>query len=174
MKKAVAILILALTLFSLTACGSSSGRAISFQGISMSIPSAWKPEKSNSDDYAVYTKSNAKGHDYKLMLQKTFGLLDTFGNDLDKAGAFFKEVTEDDASYQNPSDPVAGKFGGKYDMHTIECTYHVINPLKDGDTSYPCKLIRVYMGDHDVEIRFSSEKGDFEAFDAAIAAAVCG
>lgn len=172
MKKIISVLLVAAFVLALSACGNGS-RTIAFQGISMNIPSAWKADKSNKDDYAIYEKKNAKGHDYKLCLTKTFGLLETFDNDMERAGAFFKEVTEDDASYQDPSDPVTGKFGGKYDMHVIECTYHMINPLKGGDAAYPCKLIRVYMGDHDIEIRFSSEKGDFEAFDAAIAAAVC-
>lgn len=173
MKRVFAVLLAAVMLFSLTACGGASRQTVSFQGISMEIPKAWKAEKRNSEDYAIYEKKNAKGHDYKLQLTESFGLLETFDNDLERAGAFFLEVTGDNASYENPSAPVAGKLGGVYDMHTIECVYKMINPMKGGEASYPCKLIRVYMGDHDVEIQFSSEKGDFEAFDAAIASAVC-
>lgn len=175
MKKILSVLSAALILLSLTACGGSArGQTVNFQGISMDIPKDWKAEKSNSDDYAVYKKLNSKGHDYKLQFSDKFSLLETFNNDLERAGAFFLEVTEDDASYKDPSEPVAGKLGGKYDMHVIDCTLCVINPSKDGwEAEYPCKLVRVYMEGHDVEIRFSSEKGDFGAFDAALAAATC-
>ena len=177
MKKIISAVLAMVMVLSLAACGSgpSAGQTITFQGITMNIPKNWKVQKKTlSDDYAIYEKTNAKGHDYKLLLTDTFGLLDIYGGDMERAGASFKETTEDDASYLNPSDPVAGKFAGKYDMHVIDCTYHVLNPLKGGEAEYPCKLIRIYMDGHDVKIHFSSEKGDFDAFDAAIAGAVCG
>lgn len=176
MKKAISILIIVVIVLSLTACmgDSSAGQTITFQGITLNIPKNWKADKYNSEDYAVYEKKNSSGHEYKLQFMDTFGLLDTFDNDMDRAGDFFKEVTEDDASYRNPSDPVAGKLDGKYNMHIIECTFCVINPSKDGkEAKYPCKLVRIYMGDHDVEIQFSSAEGDFEAFDTALANATC-
>ena len=176
MKKIITVVLLVMMVFSLTACGgeSSGGQNITFQGITMNIPKNWKAEKKTlSDKYAIYEKTNATGHDYKLMLMDNFSLLNTFGGDMEKAGAFFKEVTEDDASYLNPSDPVSGRFADKYDMHTIDCTYHVVNLIKGGEAEYPCRLIRIYMGDHDVVMHFSAEKGDFEAFEAAIASAIC-
>ena len=176
MKKLIAALLVVAMVLALCACGSSSSgkQTITFQGISMNIPKDWKAEKKTlSDRYAIYEKKNASGHEYKLQLTDTFGLLDTFGGDMEKAGAFFKEVTEDDATYLNPSDPVAGKFAGKYDMHMLDCTYHVVNLDKGGHADYPCKLIRIYMGSHDVILQFSSEKGDFEAFEAAVASATC-
>ncbi len=176
MKKFLPILAAVTLIFILAACSGGSGgkQTISFQGITMEIPSNWKAEKSTlSDDYAIYEKSSSEGHEYKLMLTDTFGLLDGDSYTLEEAGAFFKEVTEDNASYSNPSDPVPGTFAGKYDMHTIDCTYNMFSISKGGENSYPCKLIRIYMGDHDVEIQFSTENGDFEMFDAAIAGAVC-
>ena len=176
MKKVFVLLIAAASMVLLAACGSgsSSTQTIVFQGITMEIPSNWKVEKSTlSDDYAIYEKSGSKGHEYKLLLMDTFGLMDDGSYDLERAGAFFKEVTEDNASYSDPSDPVAGKFAGKYDMHTIECSYNMRSVSSGGIVSYPCKLIRIYMGDHDVELQFSTKEGDFEAFDAAVAGAVC-
>jgi hypothetical protein len=170
MKKIFIFLLAAVCAFALAACGGGSTKTqeIEFQGIKMNIPADWKAEKSTlSDDYAVYEKSGNK-----LLLTDTFGLMDDGTYDLEAAGKFFKEVTEDDASFSNPSDPVAGKLAGKYDMHTINCDYNVLNVIR-GEVSYPCKRIRIYMGDHDVEIMFSSKDGDFEAFDKAIAEAVC-
>lgn len=173
MKRLVSLLLAMLLILSLIACGAQS-QTITFQGITMEIPKSWKADKHTlSESYALYEKQNLTGHDYKLLLTDTFGLLETYGGNMENAGAFFKEVTEDDASYKNPSDPVAGKFAGKYDMHTIECLYCVINPTKGGEAEYPCKLVRIYMGDHDVIIQFSAEKGDFTEFDASIANAVC-
>ncbi|MCQ2547210.1 MAG: hypothetical protein MJ161_06675 [Clostridia bacterium] len=176
MKKIVIALLAVILVFGLTACGGGSGgtQEVSFQGITMEIPLAWKAEKDTlSDDYAIYEQLNKEGHDYRLLMQDTFGLLETFGGDMDGAGKFFKEVTEDDASYSDVSDPVAGKFGD-YDMHTITCTLNMLNPTKDDlQAKYPCKLIRIYMGDHDVELEFSAQEGDFEAFDQAFEAATC-
>lgn len=175
MKRFITLLLAVLIVLPLVSCAGGTGtRTVKFQGITMKIPSMWKPEKRTlADNYAVYEKPNVLGHEYKLMLMDVFSLLGTFGGDLERAGAFFKEVTEDDASYVDVSDPVAGRFADRYDMHTIECTYHVLNPLKGGEAEYPCKLIRIYMDGHDVEIRFTSEEGDFEVFDEIIAAAVC-
>lgn len=177
MKKTLLILIAVIGTLLLAACGGGGGtQTIEFQGITMEIPSNWKAEESTlSDDYAIYEKKNSKGHEYKLMLTDTFGLMDDGTYDLETAGAFFKEVTEDNASYSDPSDPVAGTFAGKYDMHTIECTYNMTGISKDGakEVSYPCKLIRIYMGDHDVELQFSTVDADFEAFDNAVAGATC-
>lgn len=176
MKKLSIILIVILCSLTLAACSgnSSSFQSITFQGITMQIPNNWKAEKSTlSDNYAVFEKKNLKGHDYKLQFTDTFSLLESFNGDLEKAGDFFKEVTEDDASYLNPSDPIPGKFAGKYDMHMIDCVYSVINPSKGGKAEYPCKLLRIYMEGHDIKIQFSSEKGDFKTFDTAIAGAVC-
>ncbi len=175
MKKLLILLLAAVSAFVLAACGggSSKPQAIEFQGITMNIPGDWKVEKSTlSEDYAVYEKSGKDGLEYKLLLLDTFGLREDDTYDMEAAGKFFKEVTEDDASFSNPSDPVAGKLAGKYDMHTINCDYNVLNVIR-GEVSYPCKRIRIYMGDHDVEIMFSSKDGDFEAFDKAIAEAVC-
>lgn len=176
MKKALVMIIAMISVTLLAACGSGSAgtQKIEFQGITLEIPSNWKAEKSTlSDDYAIYEKSGSKGHAYKLLLMDTFGLMDDGSYDLEGAGAFFKEVTEDNASYSDPSDPVAGTFAGKYDMHTIECKYNMRSASTGGEVSYPCKLIRIYMGDHDVELQFSTKDGDFEAFDAAVAGAVC-
>ena len=174
MKKLAVALMAVILVFSFAACGGGSGgtQEVSFQGITMEIPSAWKAEESTlSDDYVIYEQKNKEGHDYRLLMQDTFGLLETYGGDMEKAGAFFKEVTEDDASYSDVSDPVAGKFGD-YDMHTISCKLNMLNPDKeDLKATYPCKLIRIYMGDHDVEIEFSAQEGDFEAFDQAFDAA---
>ena len=159
---------------SFTACGSGGTQEISFQGINMEIPAAWKAEKETlSEDYAVYEELNKVGHDYRLVLSDTFGLMEKMES-LEDAGAFFKEVTEDNASYSDVGETVPGKFAGKYDMHTIECTYHALNPMEeDRESDYPCKLIRIYMGDHDVEIEFSTAEGDFAAFDQAISNATC-
>lgn len=176
MKRLLTVFIAAAVLLSFISCGKSdSGKqTIGFCGITMEIPASWKPDdRTISDDYAIYQKLNYTGHDYKLQFMKTFSLLGTFNGDLERTGAFFKETAEDDASYLNPSDPVAGKFAGVYDMHTIECLYHVINLTTGKEIEYPCKLIRVYMDDYDVVIQFSAKKGDFEAFDAAVSAAVC-
>lgn len=176
MKKGFLLLMAMIGAVLLTACGGGSGgtQTIVFQGITMEIPANWKVEKSTlSDSYAIYEKSGSKGHEYKLLLTDTFGLLDDGSYDLERAGAFFKEVTEDNASFSDPSEPVAGKFAGKYDMHTIECTYNMLSASTGGTVSYPCKRIRIYMGDHDVELQFSTKDGDFEAFDAAVAGAVC-
>lgn len=175
MKKALVLFMALLGAVLLAACGGGSGgtQTIVFQGITMEIPANWKLEESTADeDYAIYEKSGSKTHEYKLLLTNTFGLMDDGTYDLERAGEFFKEVTEDDASFSDPSDPVAGTFAGKYDMHTIECYYNM-NSVTQGEISYPCKLIRIYMGDHDVELRFSTADGDFEAFDAAVAGAVC-
>ena len=173
MKKII-IGILSLTLvFGLTACGFGGTQEISFQGFNMEIPASWKAEsRTLSDDYAVYKKTNLTGQDFQLVLQDTFSLLQ-YG-DLDSAGASFKEFTEDDASYTDVSEPVAGTFAGKYDMHIIECTYHAINVTEDdGESDYPCKLIRIYMDGHDVIIEFITADGAFEAFDEALTNAVC-
>lgn len=177
MKKIVIALMAMALVLGLTACGGGSGgtQEVSFQGINMTIPSEWKAEESTlDDDYAVYEKLNKEGHDYRLVMMDSFGLLDTYGGDMDKAGAFFKEVTEDNASYTDVSDPVAGKFAGKYDMHTIDCQLNMLNPDKDDlQAEYPCKLIRIYMGDHDVEIEFSAQEGDFDVFEQAFSEATC-
>ncbi|RYQ27395.1 hypothetical protein PG2019B_1598 [Bifidobacterium pseudolongum subsp. globosum] len=169
MKKMIVCLITLIIILSLSAC-SSGTQKISFQGINMEIPASWKADKhSISEDYAIYEALNKKGHDYRLLLNDTFELLDK-SEDLEDAGDFFKEVTEDNASYSDVGEPVAEKLADKYDMHIIDCTYHAHNPLEDdGESDYPCKLIRIYMGDHDVEIEFITANGDFEAFDEAIA-----
>lgn len=174
MKRVLVLLLTVVCTFSFAACGGSDKtQTIEFQGITMNIPAKWKAEESTlSDTYAVYEKTGKSGLEYQLLLMDTFGLMEDDLYDLEGAGAFFKEVTEDDASYSDPSDPVAGTFAGKYDMHTIDCTFNVLNVL-EGEKSYPCKLIRIYMGDHDVEIRCCSESGDFEAFETAITEAVC-
>ena len=175
MKKAFVLLLSMICAAFLAACGGGGGtQTVEFQGITMEIPSSWKVEKSTlSEDYAIYEQSGSKGHQYKLLFFDTYGLMDDGTYDLEAAGAFFKEVTEDDASYSDPSDPVAGKFAGKYDMHTIECKFNMKSITQGGTVSYPCKLIRIYMGDHDVELRFSTAEGDFEAFDTAVAGAKC-
>lgn len=173
MKKLIPVLVAVVFAFALTACSGGGGtQTVSFQGITMEIPSSWKADKSNDDKYATYEQQNKKGHDYKLQFYDTFSLLDTF--DMKGAAKFFKEVTEDNASYENPSEPVAGKLGGKYDMHVIDCTLCLINPqAENGEAKYPCKLVRVYMDGHDVEIQFSALEGDFEAFEAALEGAIC-
>lgn len=172
MKKIIPVLVAAILAFSLTACGGGGTQKVSFKGITMEIPANWKADKYNKEDYATYKKTNALGHDYQLQFYDTFSLLDSF--DLDGAAKFFKEITEDNASYEDPSEPVAGKLGGKYDMHIIDCTLCYINPTSaNGEAKYPCKLIRVYMDGHDVEIQFSAADGDFEAFNAALEGAVC-
>ena len=174
MKRLLSALLAAFCVFMLASCSGGSGgtQTIEFQGITMNIPAKLKVEESTlSDDYARYGTSGKDGKK-ELLLTDTFGLRDDGTYDMERAGKFFKEVTEDDASFSEPSDPVAGTFAGKYDMHTIDCTYHVINATK-GEMTYPCKLIRIYMGDHDVEIRYVTEDGDFEAFDIAVSEAVC-
>lgn len=175
MKKITTCALLLVIALALCACGANGTQKISFQGITMEIPSSWKAEKNTlADDYAKYEQFNKIGHDYQLLLQDTYGLLPTYDGDLERAGAFFKEVTEDDASYSDVSDPVAGTFAGKYDMHTINCTYHALNPMEeDGESDYPCKLIRIYKGDRDVKMEFCAKEGDFEAFDKAVENAVC-
>lgn len=176
MKKALVWITAVISAVLLAACGggNSGSQTIEFQGITMEIPSSWKAEQSTlSDDYAIYEQSSSQGHASKLLLTSTSGLMEDGSYDLERAGAFFKEVTEDDASYSDPSDPVAGTFAGKYDMHTIECQYNMKSASTGGTVSYPCKLIRIYMGDHDVKMQFSSKDADFEAFDAAVAGAVC-
>ena len=113
MKKCFVFFAVVMIVFILAACGggSSGNQTISFQGFTMDIPSSWKAEESTlSDDYAVYEKKDSKGHANKLLLMDTFGLLDGGDYDLQRAGEFFKEVTEDDASYSDPSDPVAAFF----------------------------------------------------------------
>lgn len=173
MKKYLIFVLLAICALALSACGDEGDKAqtIEFQGITMDIPADLKVEESTlSEEYALYETS--KDGKRQLLLTDTFGLRDDGTYDMKKAGEFFKEVTEDNATFSDPSDPVAGTFAGKYDMHTIDCTYNVIN-VTEGEKSYPCKLIRIYMGDHDVEMRFVSESGDFEAFDAAVEGASC-
>ncbi len=175
MKKALVLLMAVISAVLLASCGGGNGgtQKIVFQGITMEIPANWKLEKSTADeDYAIYEKSGSKTHEYKLLLTNTFGLMDDGSYDLERAGEFFKEVTEDNASFSDPSDPVAGTFAGKYNMHTIECYYNM-HSATQGEISFPCKRIRIYMGDHDVELQFSTKDGDFEAFDAAVAGAVC-
>ncbi|MBQ0018598.1 MAG: hypothetical protein KBS63_05300 [Clostridiales bacterium] len=172
-KCVIAFMIALICVLCFTSCGGS--QEISFQGFKMNIPSAWKADKVTlSEEYAIYEKLNAKGHDYRLLLNDTYGLLPKCSEGMKEAGAFFKEVTEDDASYSDVSEPVAGKFAGKYDMHVLTCKYHAINPMEEsGESVYPCKLVRIYMGDHDVEIEFCAAEGDFESFDEAIQTAVC-
>lgn len=176
MKKTLILMLTIISALMIAACGGGGNQTIEFQGITMEIPSDWKVEESTlSDDYAIYEKSSKNGHEYKLLLTDNFGLMEDGTYDLEAAGAFFKEVTEDNASYSDPSDPVAGKFAGKYDMHTIECKYNMTGISKDGakEVSYPCKLIRIYMGDHDVVMQFSTVDADFEAFDTAVSEASC-
>lgn len=178
MKKIVVTIMALALMFAFTACGGSApsgNQEITFQGITMEIPAAWELEEDTAaDDYAVYEQKSKEGHAYRLTLQDTFGLLDTYHGDLDAAGAELKVFAEDDASYSDVGDPVAGKLAGKYDMHVITCTYNMINPTaEDAEAHYPCKLVRIYMGDHDVEMIFSTAEGDFDAFDAAIEAATC-
>lgn len=175
MKKVLVLITAVIGAVLLAACGGGSGKTqtIVFQGITMEIPANWKLEESTADeDYAIYEKSGSKSHEYKLLLTNTFGLMDDGSYDLERAGEFFKEVTDDDASFSDPSDPVAGTFAGKYDMHTIECHYNM-HSVTQGEISFPCKRIRIYMGDHDVVMQFSTAEGDFEAFDAAVAGATC-
>lgn len=168
MKKTIAAIGTLLVMLSLTACGSST-QSITFQGITMDIPSNWKASSINSEESASYEKG-----DDELHLMDTFDLMQ-YHDTLEETGEAFKEFAEDDATYEDVSDPVPGKLGGKLDMHTIECTYHARLVTMKGldETSYPCKLLRVYIGGHDVVIRYVSPKGDFKAFDAAIASANC-
>lgn len=176
MKKHIIVLMtIVIGMFALSACGGGSNKTqtIEFQGITMEIPANWEAEESTlSDDYAIYEDSGKDGLEYQLLLTDTFGLREDDQFDMARAGEYFKEFTEDDATFTDPSDPVAGTFADKYDMHTIDCTYNA-NSVTKGEVSHPCKLIRVYMGDHDVEIRFVAADGNFEAFDAAIEGAVC-
>lgn len=164
----------AILMFTMVGCSGGS-QEVNFQGFKMEIPSAWELEKNTqTDDYAVYEELNSIGHDYKLVLKKTFALLPKCDNSMDKAAQFLKETKGDNASYSDVSDPVAGKFAGKYDMHTITCKYNAKNPMeKTKESTYACKLIRIYMGDRDVEIEFSTAKDDFVDFDKAIENAKC-
>ncbi len=168
LKKLFSAIGIAFVMLSLAACGSST-QSITFQGITMDIPSNWKASSINSEESASYEKG-----DDELHLMDTFDLMQ-YHDTLEETGEAFKKFAEDDATYEDVSDPVPGKLGGKLDMHTIECTYHARLVTMNGldETSYPCKLIRVYIGGHDVKIRFVSPKGDFKAFDEAIASANC-
>lgn len=174
MKKIASFILLAAFAFAFAACGTGGTQEVEFQGFTMEIPSSWKAQKETlSEEYAIYENLNKKGHDYRLLLDETYGLLPKCEGDLEEAGAFMKKVTEDNASYSDVQEPVAGKFAGKYDMHIIKCRYHAINLMEeDAESDYPCKIIRIYMGERDVEIEFITAEGDFEAFDSAVKGAV--
>ncbi len=165
-KRIIPLLALLLLVLSIGASAASK-QTITFQGITMDIPSNWKASSYNDEKHVTYENG-----DDELTLRDVYDLR-KYHETLEEAGAAFKQFAEDNATYEDVSDPVPGKIDGKVDMHTIDCTYHamLISVFGSGETNYPCKYARVYLGGHDVEIRFVSKKGDFKDFDEAIATA---
>ncbi len=133
MRRIVALTCVLLLSLGLAACGGGEGggeagtqdmgktQTITFQGITMEIPASWKAEDVTlSDDHAIYEELSLNGSKYKLDLRsfENFYLNDP-EDSLESAATYFKQSIEDDASFRDVGDPVAGKLADTYDMHTI-------------------------------------------------------